>query len=161
MSRRSKEIVLKEQPWFREGFSREQADAYLAKTPPGAFILRPNPAKDSYILDVQAGVRVGHVLLAEVQLEGAIYCRLPGTLHLFQSLYDLVLFCHYNSFTFKNIDNGSVSISLSVAMTKRAEQINKVCGKNEVMQDDRGHFVSRGKKGVCFPPTLNGCYFSW
>jgi hypothetical protein len=126
-TRHARSVVIDQQPWYRgPTFSRQDADAYLEKTPPGAFILRASKTGDSHILDVQAGPRVGHVLLAQVMLESNAYHRLPGTVHVFQHLYDLVRFCHYNSFNFKGVNEDNVYITLSLAMSKRAELINKV-----------------------------------
>lgn len=124
-SRRASKVEVKDQPWFRTNFTRQQSEEYLASAPPGAFILRPSPAGDAHVLDVQAGPRVGHVLISHVHLESVIYYRLPGTKHLFQHLFDLVRFCHYNSFNFKTIES-DVSITLSVAMAKHADEINEV-----------------------------------
>lgn len=76
-------------------------------------------------MDVQAGPRIGHVLLSHVQHKGVPYFLLPGTPHLFEHIYDLVLFCHYNPFVFEKID-GKVVITLSIEMAKKAEKINIV-----------------------------------
>lgn len=77
-------------------------------------------------MDVQAGPRIGHVLLSHVKNEeGVTFYQLPGTVHMFEHLYDLVLFCHYNPFIFEKID-GTIAITLSIAMAKKAEKINIV-----------------------------------
>jgi hypothetical protein len=89
-------------------------------------VVRQAPDGKSFVLDIQAGPRVGHVLLAACEFEGNSYLSLPGTMHAFEHIFDLVLFCHYNPFNFKNINDSNVSITLSLAMTKHAERINKV-----------------------------------
>ena len=77
------------------------------------------------MMDVQAGPRIGHVLLSHVNVDNVSYFQLPGTPHLFEHMYDLVLFCHYNPFVFEKID-GTIVITLSIAMAKKAEKINIV-----------------------------------
>jgi hypothetical protein len=126
-TRHARDFVVEAQPWFRDAnFSRQDADAYLAKTPPGAFILRATHSGDTHILDVQAGPRVGHVLLTQILLVETPYHVLPGTSHVFEHLFDLVRFCHYNPFNFRGVNEDNVFITLSLAMSKRAEFINKV-----------------------------------
>ncbi len=91
---------MKIQPWYRPEASRKVAEDYLTNTPPGAFIVRMSSAGDCHILDVQAGMRVCHVQLLHVPFEGVTYYKLPGTVHFFEHIFDLVLFCHYNPFQF-------------------------------------------------------------
>jgi hypothetical protein len=124
-SREAKKIKLTDQPWYRPGVTRKQSDEYLANTPPGAFVVRPAAAGDSHVMDVQAGPRIGHVLLTHANIDGVTYYHLPGTPHYFEHVYDLVLFCHYNPFIFEKID-GQIVITLSIAMAKKAEKINVV-----------------------------------
>eukprot|EP00047_Mylnosiga_fluctuans_P002894 m.226418 g.226418 ORF g.226418 m.226418 type:complete len:1450 (+) comp11421_c0_seq1:361-4710(+) len=124
-TREAQALKVEEQPWFRPTLTRADSDQYLLKTPPGAFVVRKSPDSKSFVMDVQAGPRVGHVLLSKVEFKGHEFYNLPGTTHAFEHIYDLILFCHYNAFNFKNINESSVSITLSLAMSKRAQQINE------------------------------------
>jgi hypothetical protein len=119
-------VKLQDQPWYRPSATRQLSEEYLANTPPGAFVIRPSAAGDSHVLDVQAGPRIGHVLLSHVMFEDQTYYQLPGTPHVFENIYDLVLFCHFNPFVFEKID-GTITITLSIAMAKKAEKLNVVC----------------------------------
>eukprot|EP00048_Salpingoeca_helianthica_P017246 m.236246 g.236246 ORF g.236246 m.236246 type:complete len:738 (-) comp20502_c0_seq1:110-2323(-) len=134
-SREAKKIKLPDQPWYRPGITRKQSDDYLASTPPGAFVVRPAAAGDSHVMDVQAGPRIGHVLLSHITIDSITYFHLPGTPHYFEHLFDLVMFCHYNPFIFEKID-GKIVITLSIAMAKKAEKIN-VKRKKQKEEDDK------------------------
>ncbi len=77
-------------------------------------------------MDVQAGPRIGHVLLPHIIKDGILFFRLPGSPHLFQHLFDLVRFCHYNPFYFENINTEGTNITLSIAMANHAEKLHEV-----------------------------------
>lgn len=144
-TREAKKIKLTDQPWYRPGVTRKQSDEYLASTPPGAFVVRPAAAGDSHVMDVQAGPRIGHVLLTHVTEDGLTYFHLPGTPHFFEHVYDLVMFCHYNPFIFEKID-GQIIITLSIAMAKKAEKINIKRKKQKDVEEKEAEKVNEQRK---------------
>ena len=117
-----------EQSWFQPKTKKKEAELFLEHAPVGAFLIRIPANPFSYMLDVQAGPRIGHVLLAQIMRDEMMYVRLPGTPHVFQHLFDLVRFCHFNPFHFEKIGTGdsSSAINLSIVMSNRADVLYAV-----------------------------------
>jgi len=140
--------IAEHESWYRPKMNRVESDAYLLNTPPGAFIVRMS-SKGGVVLDVQAGPRVGHVLLDTSEYDSKSYFHLPGTKHYFSSIYDLVMFCHYNTFNFQNINEADVEISLSVTMSDRAKILNEERARRreerQKLEDDRSTTLNKEK----------------
>ena len=77
-----------------------------------------------YSLDVQAGPCAGHVVLSTIEIDARSYFHMPDALHFFASIYDLVLFYHYNSFQYPDMTDSNLPITLSVMMSDHAKTLN-------------------------------------
>lgn len=119
-------VRLQKQSWMRLAWKRRRAIRYLQPSPVGAFLIRQGDKKGEYILSVQAGVKVCHVLLCSEIYNGTVLFNVHPTPHFFEHLYDLVLFCSYQPFHFEAL--GSDLITLNLESAKTAERINTHVG---------------------------------
>ena len=114
------------QAWFQPKSSRKDAENLLLLGDAGAFLIRLPSNPMHFMLDVLAkpssGPRVGHVLLPQILRDGTLFTRLPGTPHVFQHLFDLVRFCHFNPFHFDW--DQDVAVNLSIALANRTDRLH-------------------------------------
>eukprot|EP00051_Salpingoeca_urceolata_P010256 m.124990 g.124990 ORF g.124990 m.124990 type:complete len:1001 (+) comp16640_c2_seq1:98-3100(+) len=124
-SQRAANVDLGKQSWFRTSWSTLQATRYLECSPKGSFVIRGAPeASTDYVLSVQAGPRVAHVLLRSATTGGRFYWRLHANSAWFEHIFDLVLYCSVEPFCFKALDPHA-SIKLNLLAAEKAEEINR------------------------------------
>eukprot|EP00730_Choanoeca_flexa_P006691 TRINITY_DN12204_c0_g1_i6.p2 TRINITY_DN12204_c0_g1~~TRINITY_DN12204_c0_g1_i6.p2 ORF type:complete len:386 (+),score=55.99 TRINITY_DN12204_c0_g1_i6:2373-3530(+) len=124
-SKGAKQINVYKEPWCHLRWGKIQADRYLSPAPKGAFIVRKGPQQGEFVLSVQSGIRVCHVLLRAVKYRtGPVLYNIYPTPQWFESLYDLVLFCSYQPFYFSKLD-ATNEITLSLAASSKAQKLNR------------------------------------
>ncbi|EDQ85881.1 uncharacterized protein MONBRDRAFT_28839 [Monosiga brevicollis MX1] len=119
-SQGSKKVInVFHEPWCKLRWGKIQADRYLAPSPKGAFIIRKASQPGEFVLSVQAGVRVCHVLLKVIcgEDERVLYNIYP-TPQWFESLFDL-------PFMFRNL-HGTEPITLSLEASSKAHRLNQI-----------------------------------
>eukprot|EP00043_Microstomoeca_roanoka_P009718 m.92613 g.92613 ORF g.92613 m.92613 type:complete len:768 (+) comp14671_c0_seq1:195-2498(+) len=121
-SKGAQKIDVFRQPWCRIKWSKARSNRYLSSAPVGAFIIRRATQRGQYVLSVQAGPRVCHVLIRAIAKDSTILYNVYPTPQWFENLYDLVLFCSYQPFQFPDLE-GSGAITLSLEASQRAERL--------------------------------------
>lgn len=125
-STKASQIALQKQSWMRLNWKRRRAIRYLQPSPVGAFLIRKADTKGEYVMSVQAGVKVCHVLLRSELHDRAVLFNVHPTPHFFEHLYDLVLFCSHQPFHFEAL--GSDLITLNLKSAETAAKINTDVG---------------------------------